>query len=218
MLTDPQEDYAKGFVPFLDCTIFLDSHPLIPRPETEFWTEKAIGEIKKLPSAHVLDLFAGSGAVGVAVLKHVPSAHVDFGEIAEAHLPVILKSIKENGIGEERSRVLQTDVYSAVEGRYDFILANPPYIARDADDVDDSVRALEPHEALYADDGGFALIEKTIAGAKAHLAEKGALYIEHRPEQAERIGKSARQNGLKAESFPDQYGVIRYSVLRISVA
>lgn len=218
MKTDPVEDYARGFVPFLNCIIFLDSHPLIPRPETEFWVEKAIEEIKKRPAPKVLDIFAGSGAVGVAVLKHIPDSYVDFGELNASHLPTISKNIRENGISDSRAHVIQTDVFSALPGTYDFVLANPPYIAEDAEDVEESVRAFEPHEALFAEDNGFALIEKTITGARRCLAPDGLLYIEHRPEQAGRIAETARENGLTAETLPDQYGVLRYSILRVQAA
>jgi release factor glutamine methyltransferase len=213
MISDPAQDYARGYVPFLDCTIFLDSHPLIPRPETEYWTEQAILEIKKKSSPGVLDLFAGSGAIGIAVLKHVPNASVDFGELVSEHLSTIQKNIRENGIEEARAHVFKTDVLSDISGVYDFILANPPYIAEDATDVDESVLAYEPYTALFAKNGGFDLIEKTINGARECLAPDGALYLEHRPEQAEQIAKTAAENGFSSASFPDHYGVIRYSIL-----
>ena len=88
--------YLIGHVPFLDTTISLDSKPLIPRPETEFWVEKVITEIK-LGSAgaplRVLDLCAGSGCIGVAVAKAIPGATVDFSEIDAKHLPTITKNL-----------------------------------------------------------------------------------------------------------------------------
>ena len=58
MLTDPNEDYERGFVPFLDQKIFLDSRPLIPRTETEYWVEKALREIPRDKEVRGLDLFA----------------------------------------------------------------------------------------------------------------------------------------------------------------
>ncbi|MBX9765388.1 peptide chain release factor N(5)-glutamine methyltransferase [Patescibacteria group bacterium] len=217
--------YVIGWTPFLDCTIHLDSHPLIPRPETEFWTEKAIenistytsiyGGIGSNSSVRVLDLFAGSGAIGVAVLKHVPDSRVDFGEIDPLHFPTIQKNIRENGINADRMRIIQTDVWSGISNRYDFILANPPYISREKiNRVEESVLSHEPHQALFTEDAGFALIEKTLMGVPKHLTPHGALYIEHEPEHKERLIETARNAGLSLELMKDQYGVYRYSILR----
>ncbi len=221
MLTDPEDDYSKGFVPFLDCTIHLDSRPLIPRTETEFWTEKAIEKIKTFVDAstietelRVLDLFTGSGAVGVAVLKHVPNSFVDFGEIDQTHASTIHKNILENGISPERSRVLITDVWSDITDRYDFILANPPYIDESlALRVQTSVTSHEPLRALFAPDRGFALLEKMMRGLHSHLSKKGIAWIEHEPEHAERILDVARELHLHADLKKDQYGLVRYSEL-----
>ena len=58
--------YVIGSIPFLDTKIYLDSKPLIPRPETEYWTEQAIKSIKTVASANVLDLCSGSVCIGVA--------------------------------------------------------------------------------------------------------------------------------------------------------
>ncbi|MEM9336764.1 MAG: hypothetical protein AAGA35_02840 [Patescibacteria group bacterium] len=76
--------YVIGWIPFLDCQIWLDSHPLIPRPETEFWTERAITSIIGLSAltphpVHILDLCAGSGCVGTIVATSLPVARFDFG-------------------------------------------------------------------------------------------------------------------------------------------
>ncbi|MCA9365480.1 methyltransferase [Candidatus Kaiserbacteria bacterium] len=135
--------YVIGYVPFLGCKIWLDSHPLIPRPETEFWVEKAIKEIVRIDKANqadflkppqkfeklrglaeknppdsikspikVLDLCAGSGAIGLAVAKHVPMVRIDFSEIDAHHLPTIGKNLKENNIDCTRYRVWQSDLFN----------------------------------------------------------------------------------------------------------
>ena len=212
MQTDPEEDYARGHIPFLDCTIYLDSHPLIPRVETEYWVEQAI---KETAGKQILDLFAGSGAIGVAVLKHLPQTHVDFGEIDSTHLSTIQKNIKENGIDPSRARVIETDVFSGIDSTYDTILANSPYIAQSRRErVQGSVLMHEPSLALFAEEDGFALIRKTIEGAAAHLVLGGVLYIEHDPEQTGSIAQLARLGGFSAQTHKDQYGVLRFSILR----
>lgn len=200
------EAYQVGHVPFLGATIYLDSHPLIPRTETEWWTEKAIEEIKKVSAPRVLDLFAGSGCIGSAVLKHIPGAHVTFGEFDATHIPTIERNLRENNIDPDRARVVQTDVYSNIKGTFHFILANPPYLSRARiERIQNSVLEYEPVGALFADDDGFAFIDATIAGLPEHLAPDGQCWIEHEPEHASRIHN--------ATTYKDQYGVVRYSVI-----
>jgi release factor glutamine methyltransferase len=218
MITDPEEDYARGFVPFLGVSVFLDSRPLIPRVETEFWIEKVLEALRSYTmiyhSIRTLDLFAGSGCIGLAVLKHVPSARVDFGEINAAHFPTIEKSLCENGIDAARTQMIETDVWSNVSDTYDFVLANPPYLSKESEVVEQSVTAHEPHAALFAEDGGFALIEKTVAGARSHLTPGGQLWLEHDPEQSARLATLAATHALSIETKKDQFDVLRFSILR----
>lgn len=220
MQTDPEEDYARGSVPFLDCTISLDSRPLIPRAETEYWVEQAIADVRKeLGSTplRILDLFAGSGAIGVALLSHLPGARVDFGEIDEAHFPTIRKNISGNGIDEARARIIETNAWSRIADQYDYIFANPPYLAESRRaHIQDSVLAHEPALALFAEEDGFSLIRKTVGGLREHLLPQGALYIEHDPEQAVPLASLAIGLGLAAETRKDQFGLDRFT--RISVA
>lgn len=117
--------YVIGTTPFLGLTIHLDSHPLIPRVETEWWIDQLLAELghsfserterggasqSKFPagnyavpemnaqtrSLQFLDLCAGSGAVGCAALARLPEAQVYFGEIDPAHKTTIEKNIRDN--------------------------------------------------------------------------------------------------------------------------
>ena len=219
--------YLIGHVPFLDCTIYLDEQPLIPRVETEYWVERAIGAIKlgalvqptldggAAQAPRILDLCAGSGCIGVAVAKTIPKTEVDFGELSKRLLPTIQKNIDENVTAPERCRVFHTNLFEQIpnDASYDFILSNPPYIDPAVDRATDSVKSHEPHLALYGGTGGVEIIQQLITNAPQYLNPNGQLWIEHEPEQASTIAAIADLHGFSCEHHTDQYSVIRYSIL-----
>lgn len=203
--------YLIGWQPFCGTKIWLDSHPLIPRPETEYWAKLAIDEIKKKHHPHVLDLCAGSGCIGVAVLKAIPDSTVDFVEIDESHHATILKNVQENGIDENRVRILGGNLFENSTDTYDAILTNPPYIDPNLSDrVQDSVVTHEPKIALFGGNGGIELIRTILAQFRQFLRPDGVLYIEHEPEQAGEIQRLLP--GIISEK--DQFGVVRFSVFK----
>ncbi len=216
--------YIIGHIPFLDTTIHLDSKPLIPRPETEYWVERAIEAVaaraKRAPQPlRILDLCAGSGCIGVAVLKALPMVRVDFCEIDAHHHATIEKNIRENGINPMRAHIFGDNLFEEIAEQYDYILTNPPYIDPEKRTrVEESVLAHEPHNALFGGKSGLALIERIIKEAPAHLTEQGALYIEHEPEQSDAVCGIAADAGFASCSpCPDQYGCMRFSLLARTV-
>jgi release factor glutamine methyltransferase len=209
--------YVIGFVPFLGTQIYLDSNPLIPRVETEYWVEQAINVIKErnLGPVRILDLCAGSGAIGIALLRHLPDAEVDFAEIDRMHHMTILKNLEENHIDQRRAHVFGGDLFEKVTGTYDFILTNPPYLDPELQTrVEESVLVHEPGGALWGGRQGLALIGDIIRDAQGHLSRGGIIFIEHEPEQVEAIHESARLHGYRAfETIDDQYGIARLTAL-----
>lgn len=206
--------YLIGYIPFLNTKIYLDSQPLIPRPETEFWAEKAIAEIKKNTTTKILDLCAGSGCIGVAIAKNEPSSHIDFIELELKHLKTIQKNCKINNIKSERYRILIGDLFSPLtsEDKYDFILTNPPYINKSLNRTEQSVKDYEPSIALYGGEFGFELIEKIITFAPQYLNSNGQLWIEHEPEQIKYIYNFAQEK-FYIHFHKDQYKINRFTQL-----
>ena len=211
--------YVIGFSTFLGCTIDLSQRPLIPRPETEYWVEKAIRELQssfsKEGTIRCLDVFAGSGCVGIAVLSHMPNAHVDFIDIEPSALEQIKLNLELNKIDPARYNIYLSDVFQNLPAgkQYQAILANPPYIAIQdkASRVDQSVLDHEPHTALFAEDNGLALISKTVAGAKDLLIPRGRLYIEHDDLQVEAITGILEAEHMTSYTFKkDQFGLYRW--------
>lgn len=210
--------YIIGHVPFLNTTIYLDSQPLIPRPETEFWTHEILTHITSNHNDRsepcILDLCAGSGCVGVAILKAVPYVYVDFVEIEAIHHPTIIKNCEMSGAQPGRYTVYGGDLFSEIANKqYAYILANPPYIDKDRHTVEDSVTAHEPHRALFGGIEGLEVISRIIKEASRYLSNTGVLLVEHEPFQSNLIKDLGKENGFTTEIRYDQYGVDRYTLL-----
>ena len=212
-------DYLIGFVEFADCRIDLSLKPLIPRPETEHWTQKAIQDIRMSPkrnlSTHCLDVFSGSGCIGIAVLKHIPHVCVDFAENEKKFLQQIHLNLKKNRISKKRFRVFQSNIFSEVSLRYDYIFANPPYVAKSKKhSVHASVLRHEPREALFAGKDGLLYIRRFLKEAKTHLKPKGSIYLEFDSPQKKEIDKLLQRFDYSSWQFhKDQYGKWRFVVV-----
>lgn len=231
--------YVIGWVDFLGCRIDLSPRlphgrgqvrPLIPRPETEFWVEKAISTIRtnyhdssdrsihgssrnrmatgvRGAGVKILDLFAGSGCIGVALLKHLPNAMADFGEKDSRLCKQIKKNLALNGISPARARVIKTDVLSGITGTYDYIFANPPYIdPAKKRTVQSSVLKYEPREALFAKEHGLFFIKKLLAEGEDRLRKGGTMYIEFGQGQKSELEKLARTYRWSTAFTKDQFG------------
>lgn len=220
--------FLIGHVPFLNCTIYLDTRPHIPRSETEFWTAKVIAEIQQFQSSKqslglteaepvkIMDMCAGSGCIGTAIAKATGNTLIDFAELELKQLDTIQKNIVSNDIEERRVVVKQSNLFSAFPGKkYHFIVCNPPYIDAELHRVDESVRDFEPHLALFGGHKGLEIIIQLITEAKYHLEPDGQLWIEHEPEQSNEVSVIAEAHGLSTTTHNDQYGVNRFSVLML---
>ncbi|MDZ4295824.1 MAG: peptide chain release factor N(5)-glutamine methyltransferase [Patescibacteria group bacterium] len=201
-------DYVIGFVDFLGCRIDLSQRPLIPRPETEHWVQRAIRDLKGAPRPpDVLDLFAGSGCIGIAILRHLPFATVDFADVSGRCLKQVGLNVVGNGIAPERCRIVQSDVFAGITGAYDCIVANPPYIpALRTSRVQPSVLRYEPRRALFGGADGLYYIERFLRGAAAHLVPDGRIYVEFDPPQKQRIAALLKEEGYRSIAFSkDQF-------------
>jgi len=202
-------DYLIGNREFLGCQIDLSSHPLIPRNETEYWVKDIIDGAADTP-LEILDLFSGSGCIGIACLQHLPNCAVDFAEKNPEFVKQIQINTELNHAETNRYTIYESDVFSAVpsDKRYDLILANPPYIAHDRrETVQDSVHDHEDYNSLYANDDGLYFIKKLIDNTPKYLKSNGSMYIEYDPWQTPAIETYISSNylNLSYEIIKDQF-------------
>ena len=231
--TDEPIAYTIGWQPFLGLKIYLDSRPLIPRPETEWWTEQLLSEPEEKNSVvrlglaarsatefvssgerlKFLDLCAGSGAIGCAALARLPNAQIYFGEIDSAHEKTIFKNIRENNLDESRAFVRIGDLFEPFGNmKFDIIAANPPYIPINRE-LPKSVANFEPVSALYAGADGLDLIRRIAKELPRHLAKGGAAWIECDSVHAEAACALFESQGFNAEIRNDQYDAPRIIVV-----
>lgn len=199
--------YVIGTQPFLGVEVSLATRPLIPRPETEWWTELLIEHVKTLENQYILDLCAGSGAIGLAVLKHVASARVSFGELTSEHLSDIQKSMETNGLYSLRAVVSSGDLFTPFKGeRFSIIAVNPPYIPEKRE-LPASVAHFEPSLALFSGADGLTLITRILKEAPSYLLPQSELWLEFDAPQAEMVKNLAIEHGATdAKIHTDLYG------------
>lgn len=215
---DDQEDYIIGYANFLNCKIDLSKRPFIPRPETEFWTNKALdllGRIKK-PNIYCLDLFSGSGCIGISILKNLENTHCVFGEIDDNFLEQIKINVIGNKINKNKYKVVKTDIFSNIENRYDCIFANPPYVAEERiKEVDKRVKKYEPSIALFGGKEGMFFIKQFLEEFRDYLKKGGLVFMEIGPEQKNKIQDLLKkQNNLNFEFWKDQFNKNRVVVIK----
>ncbi|XOB40948.1 MAG: HemK/PrmC family methyltransferase [Candidatus Nealsonbacteria bacterium] len=211
---DIPEEYTKGRVKFLNCEIDLSKKVFIPRIETEFWVKKAIKEIKQTKDLKVLDMFAGSGCIGVAVLKKIKTSSVDFSDIDKKALEQIRINLKLNKVLSQRYEIYQSDLFKGLKNKkYAYIFANPPYVAKQrTDEVGDSVLEYEPQKALFSGQKGLNHIRKFLGLARIFLKKQGVIYLEFDPQQKSAIEKILREEGYsRFRFFKDQFKKYRFA-------
>ena len=214
-------EYEKSFIKFLNCKIDLRNRVFIPRIETEFWVKKAIKELKiencKL-KIDALDIFAGSGCIGIAILKNIKNSYVDFADTDKKAIGQIKINLKLNKIPRERYRIYKSDLFEKIKDKdYNYIFANPPYVAKERlKEVQPSVLKYEPKTSFLAGKRGLFYIRKFLKEAKRFLKERGTVYLEFDPLQKKEIEDILKKKGYKNfKFFKDQFKKYRFVKVQI---
>lgn len=179
---------------------------LDPRPETETLIEVALAE----PYDNVLDLGTGSGCILVTLLAERPTAiglGTDLSEAAclQASANAVLHRV------QDRAQIIRSDWFNGVDGQFDLIVSNPPYIAlAEMDGLDEEVRGHEPSMALTDGGDGLGAYRMIAAGIQTHLMPGGRVLLEIGPTQGAAVMALMAQAGLKRlRVIPDLDGRAR---------
>lgn len=197
--------YLTGEREFWSLTLKVNSHTLIPRPETETLVEWALA--LDMPSqARVADLGTGSGAIALALASERPDWRVLAVESSESALAVARENTQ--ALGLTRVELLRSSWFERIEQQdFDLIVSNPPYVKEGDPHLLQGDLRFEPTSALVAEQGGFADLHAIVTGSCEYLREGGWLLLEHGYEQAAALRDLLVENGFSCvESRRDLAG------------
>ena len=205
--------YMTGHKEFFGLRLAVDERVLVPRPDTETLVEWALAVIPGLtrdPSLarpSIVDLGTGSGAIALAIKKHVPHARVEAVDASADALAVARDNATRLALDVS---FRQSSWLTGSRERYDLIVSNPPYVAED--DPHLPALAHEPLAALAAGPDGLRDIREIVARAPAHLVSGGWLLLEHGWDQAGAVRDLLVAAGFQAvASRRDLAGIERCS-------
>jgi len=182
---------------FYNSSFYVTPDVLDPRAETETLVELACSE----PVARVLDLGTGTGCILISLLLEQPGATGVGTDISAKALQIARKNGNQHSVADRLSWLV-SNWFHDVEGRFDLIVANPPYIAMaEMNDLQPEVRDYEPRIALTDGADGLSAYKVIAAGARDHLTGNGRVLVEIGPTQAADVS--------------DIFGAARLSDIRI---
>lgn len=197
--------YITGEKEFFGLRLQVDARVLDPRPDTETLVEWALALLPDRPNARALDLGTGSGAIALALQHARPRAQVWAIDASAEALDVARHNAQALQL---LVQFKQSDWLQHIEGAFDLIVSNPPYIAQQ----DPHLQALshEPASALVSGPDGLDDIRHIVAHALAHLQPGGWLLLEHGHDQAHAVQTLLTQAGYAhAQSRTDLAGISR---------
>ena len=191
--------YILGHQEFWGLDFEVTPAVLIPRPETELILEVAFESLgTRLRDGNVergaggewlraVDVGTGSGCLAVALAHDRPDARIVATDVSSAALEVARRNAARHAVGD-RIQFVETDLFAGLQGPFDLVLSNPPYVpGRDRDTLQPEVRDHEPSTALFSGDEGLDAIGRLIREAPRVLVPHGFLIFEFGFGQAETV-------------------------------
>jgi release factor glutamine methyltransferase len=182
-LTNRREFYGLPF--------YVNKDVLIPRMETEQLVDLVFEEVKKKSKKEVsiVDIGTGSGCIAIALLKRIIDEKLNnttrftifFVDKSKYALNVAQRNFIEliPLYKNMRAQFVQSDLLQELEGKFDIIVSNPPYIpSNDIEKLQVDIKDYEPRLALDGGEQGFQIIERMLDESKGKLKKRGVIFLE----------------------------------------
>ena len=208
--------YILGEKEFWSLSLNVSEGTLIPRPDTEILVEKAFQiALEKLEENplhfRILDLGTGTGAIALALASELSlicqKKAIQLDVIGVDLMPEVVKLAQSNAEKNQLDvQFLQSRWFEHVEGQFDIIVSNPPYIDETDEHLSQGDVRFEPRSALVAGENGLADLRHLIECAPVHLKDNGYLLLEHGWKQGEEVRSIFWQNHWQGVATIRDYG------------
>ena len=185
--------YITGEQDFMGLTFLTHESTLIPRQDTECLVEEAMMHVHD--GMRILDMCSGSGCILLSLLKYSNDCVGVGAELQTEAVELARRNAEKLGI---EATFVESDLFSQVDGTYDLIVSNPPYIESAViETLDREVREHEPMSALDGGEDGLCFYRRIAEEARRYLSRGGMLFFEIGYNQAEAVSELLRLNGYK---------------------
>ena len=208
--------YILGEKEFWSLSLNVSEGTLIPRPDTEILVEKAFQiALEKLEENplhfRILDLGTGTGAIALALASELSlicqKKAIQLDVIGVDLMPEVVKLAQSNAEKNQLDvQFLQSRWFEHVEGLFDIIVSNPPYIDETDEHLFQGDVRFEPRSALVAGENGLADLRHLIECAPVHLKDNGYLLLEHGWKQGKEVRSIFWQNHWQGVATIRDYG------------
>lgn len=184
--------YITGEQEFMGLPFLVNDKVLIPRQDTEILVEEALKAVKE--GAKILDVCTGSGCIIISILKLVSGTKGMACDISGEALEVARENARRQGVAVD---FRQGDLFEPVEGQFDVIVSNPPYIpTAEIEKLMEEVKFFEPRTALDGNEDGLAFYRRLAAESLRYLKDGGWLMVEIGCDQGRAVAELLRDAGF----------------------
>lgn len=185
--------YITGVQEFMGHSFLINDQVLIPRQDTELLAEEALKYLR--PGMRFLDLCTGSGCILLSLLAGCPEAVGVGSDISTGALQTAQKNCDRLAL---KAVLVESDLFTQIEGTFDLIVSNPPYIKREEiPELMEEVRMYEPLSALDGHEDGLYFYRRIAAESPSYLKSGGSLYLEIGYDQGISVPQLLEEKGFR---------------------
>ena len=205
--------HILGVQCFCGLDFIVTSDVLCPRLDTEVLIEEALKHIR--PGSSILDMCTGSGCIILTLLHFAKNCTGTAADLSEKALAIARQNAEKHG---KECEFIHSDLFENINGKYDVIISNPPYIAtKEIEALEPEVRIHEPMMALDGMEDGLFFYREIVSASNKYLNPEGWLMFEIGYDQGEAVSEMMKSTGfVQVEVIKDLAGLDRVVVGKLA--